>query len=624
MSFTAFFRRPLLFAVILLLLPGIFMLPTQPAAAASGTVWPPQGETGTRFTYTATGFQPGERIDAWVTDPNGVSSTRYPSFEADAEGAAVWTWDAPPNAPLGWWTMAARGIRSNQRVSIPFEIVAATTSQPLQGVEPQSGGPGTTFTFYAAGFREDERVGTWLNAPDGTNIDLIPGDVPWIQVGDTGRISWSWTVPENAQSGTWRAMARGLASGREVMIPFDVTAPPVTTPASSVTPPAGPVGTTFTFSAGGFVPNEQVGTWLNAPDGSRVDATPWIFADESGAVTWSWTVPDDVIGGNWQAVARGFDSRYQVLIGFEITGPTSGPAPLPPQNTTVEPPSGPPGTTFNFSADGFEPGEDVYFWPVDPMGQPERNRAPAEADANGRATWSWTARERQVPTGTWQMAARGGNSRREVQIAFQIVPPEDTGPFLTVDPPNGAPGTVFTFRGRTFNVKEYVNIWLVNPAGRVVSYAEDYGTVKADKDGRATWRWQAPENALGGVWELYAEGDDSDLLFSVRFTIYNETPPPPESTGAVTPGAGPPGTTFTFTATGYTDGEMVGYWIDRPDGSRITFDDVGLIADAEGRVTWTWTAPEDAPRGQYLMVAQSALEDAVNNNVTVAIPFRIE
>ncbi len=202
-------------------------------------------------------------------------------------------------------------------------VPRAVTAQADAAVIPPVGGPGTEFAFFATDFEDGEKVGYWLNAPDGaivaTNEETFAND--------DGRADWMWDSPDNAMLGTWEMVAEGEDSGTIWVIPFEVEsglpesgapAPRITNGDYAVEPLAGPPGTEFEFFANGFESNEDVGFWLNAPDGSIVDINQKDNTTEGGRVDWSWDSPSDAMRGNWEMVARGVDSNLEQVIPFEI------------------------------------------------------------------------------------------------------------------------------------------------------------------------------------------------------------------------------------------------------------------------------------------------------------------
>jgi hypothetical protein len=213
--------------------------------------------------------------------------------------------------------------------------VGAQTGAPSGEVRPDVGPPGTTFAFFATGFEggeedgdedEDEKeiVSVWINRPDtSTTTD---GIIELNNVTDTGRADWKWIAPEDAQPGIWSAVAFGNDSGHEVVITFEIR-PGAEQPApdperldSNVQPNAGPGGTTFSFYATGFDGEEEIGIWLNTPDGRVLDAeTDELYqATPSGRADWEWTAPVNAQPGMWSMVARGKESGVERVLIFEL------------------------------------------------------------------------------------------------------------------------------------------------------------------------------------------------------------------------------------------------------------------------------------------------------------------
>jgi hypothetical protein len=116
--------------------------------------------------------------------------------------------------------------------------------------------------------------------------------------------------------------ARGVRSNDRIGLGFTVTrdAPPAppSTPRTSVAPPSGVPGDTFTFSGSGFNWNEQVDVWLNSPQDQSIPGPYEVFADKQGIATWQWRAPEDVERGQWRMVAVGRKSRVQYIIPFEL------------------------------------------------------------------------------------------------------------------------------------------------------------------------------------------------------------------------------------------------------------------------------------------------------------------
>jgi hypothetical protein len=409
---------------------------------------------------------------------------------------------------------------------------------------------------------------------------------------------------------------RDRATRRELQARFTITAPASPAPARSVIPTAGAPGTAFAVTAGGFTPGEKVGSWLVAPSGAALAATPYLVADGQGVVTWRWASPADAQAGVWQAVSAGRESRAQVAIPFTVIG--SNPPLRTPQTAagSVSPATGAPGATLTFTLAGFQGAEELYYWPAQPDGTPDTTpRTSITADGSGRALLEWEVPQR-AQSGTWTMTFRGQYSEQVARVSFAVLAaPTGTG---GASPQSGSPGATFTFELVGLNPVERLDTWLELPDGTSALGPQD---ARADRMGRAVWRWTAPAEALGGQWTMVARGQDTGRTARISFTVVGGGAP--EVPASVAPSRGGGGTTFTFTATGFAKRERAGYWLNRPDGTIERFDRE-LGADGDGRITWTYTVPQDARPGIYVMVLRSSQNGRVGNDVSYALRFTVE
>ena len=292
-----------------------------------------------------------------------------------------------------------------------------------------------------------------------------------------------------------------------------------------VQPAEGPQGTTFSFTANGFKPNEKVSFWTGPVDSPPTDnGLRNHDADENGRVNWTWTAPSDATFGTWTMVAFGTESRSAQTITFTIIRPDNAPPP-PPPSSSVNPEEGTFGTVFSFTASGFAAGEKVSFWASSPNGAAV-GPAMTTADDKGNAAWKWTAPtadDANATPGKWLMAAYGNTSQIQSVTYFIIDKPVDTtGPIITsVQPTQGAPGTTFTFTANGFAKDEKVSFWLAGPDKSITSDNDTYRTT-ADKNGVATWKWTAPQDALPGTWTMVGFGVQSQKGQQIPFTISSQ------------------------------------------------------------------------------------------------------
>lgn len=305
---------------------------------------------------------------------------------------------------------------------VGLSLVPAGPAQaaPLVNVQPTAGPPGTSFLFFASGFAARERVGVWLNAPDGRVLPFSPPELR--RTTAYGDASWTWVSPADAPNGAWQMVIYGQASALTQVIPFTIGAPP--DPASGgvpagVAPASGRPGSLFRFYATGFEFREVVTITVSGPAGPLKDPaleTTGIAGPE-GRIDASWTSPADAAPGAWQLVLRGDRTQVERVLTVTITPPEGAP---PPQ-LTVSPASGAPGARFVFSATGFGDDEMISVWLNTPDGKVVEATIEGRAQAapDGRAGWGWLAPAGATP-GTWQMVAHGRTSGFEAVASFTI------------------------------------------------------------------------------------------------------------------------------------------------------------------------------------------------------------
>jgi hypothetical protein len=75
--------------------------------------------------------------------------------------------------------------------------------------------------------------------------------------------------------------------------------------------------------------------------------------------------------------------------------------------------------------------------------------------------------------------------------------------------------------------------------------------------------------------------------------------------GSADPPRGEPGTTFLFASSGFDGSNEIAYWLTMPNGETYgNAEDYRFTSEQDGSAIWEWTAPADAPPGEWGMVAQ--------------------
>jgi hypothetical protein len=206
---------------LLLALAGALLAPT-PARAAGPSLSPavPGVEAGDAITFAGQGFAPDERLSIWATAPNQAVLGAGFVFTDDA-GRAEITFRVPEDALGGTWAITAFGLESKTPAIAQFTVAGrpADSASLLAAAAPTSGGPGTIFSFAAAGFDSRERISYWFTGPDGIVHDAYNQTE---RSDRDGRVDLTWTAPGDAPRGRWVVTIQGIKSGVARAVSFEV------------------------------------------------------------------------------------------------------------------------------------------------------------------------------------------------------------------------------------------------------------------------------------------------------------------------------------------------------------------------------------------------------------------
>lgn len=318
------------------------------------------------------------------------------------------------------------------------------------------------------------------------------------------------------------------------------------------------------------------------------------------------------------------------------------------EGQNVEPRVGYSGQRFAFFASGFRSDEPVGFWATKPDGTvTTEGEGEVVANGDGRADWSWVA-PGDAPAGTWLIAAQGVKSGTLRTLQISVLGPDGVlppAPQPEAPPPGEAPvvsppgtfippgfslgpseftvyaGETIRFSGAGFAEGERVTGWATAPDMAVIGSP---ATAARGAEGRAEVSITLPQRAIGGRWAFTLKGDASNAPVTVGFYVAAVEPPTTESQAAVNPGSAAPGTVFSFVATGFRNGEKVGYWVTDPSGRVFTgegladegADDTAVQADGSGLVRVKWQLPSWGAPGIWVMTFQG-----VESGIARGIPF---
>lgn len=195
---------------------GLFTILAPPAPAAPDVnAFPATGRPGARFVFFAAGFAPDDPIGFFLTAPDGEETLIAVEQPRIFNGRVDWAWTAPDNAASGVWRFRVRGGNSRFEQTLAFTIERPAA---VVGVVPGRGRAGTLFQFFAEGLQGREGLIFWVNRPDGRAEKVTAERVA---IND-GRAEWSWIAPDDAPPGQWSMVVRGVSSGIERVVLFEI------------------------------------------------------------------------------------------------------------------------------------------------------------------------------------------------------------------------------------------------------------------------------------------------------------------------------------------------------------------------------------------------------------------
>jgi hypothetical protein len=193
----------------------------------SGSITPLAAAPGGAFTFTASGFDPNERVGVWLTRPNGAGQEDVAASQIGQDGRGNITVSFRPAVQSeGIWTISAQGVRTGRNVAAPFKVTRdyvapLGTPRPASrngSVNPAEGGRRTVFALSGTGFQANEPLELWITSPDGLYI------LTSARADGRGRVGYSpgLLVQFGAQNptGVYGYHYRGTRSDRRVDLYF--------------------------------------------------------------------------------------------------------------------------------------------------------------------------------------------------------------------------------------------------------------------------------------------------------------------------------------------------------------------------------------------------------------------
>ncbi len=208
--------------VALILVGSFFTLPAVHAQDITLVPEQIQVAAGSDIRFFGNNFGDKERVAWWTTDPSGaVLGGQYVRASG---GYMEIVFAVPEDALGGRWAITAYGEETQSPVIATFDVAGRVPNpddpNDFQAkVAPPAGPAGTQFMFAATGLDDNEDVSYWVTEPGGSVFATFPKGAV---ADETGRVDLTYTVPINAQSGTWVMTMQGYDSGVSRAVRFDV------------------------------------------------------------------------------------------------------------------------------------------------------------------------------------------------------------------------------------------------------------------------------------------------------------------------------------------------------------------------------------------------------------------
>jgi hypothetical protein len=120
--------------------------------------------------------------------------------------------------------------------------------------------------------------------------------------------------------------------------------------------------------------------------------------------------------------------------------------------------------------------------------------------------------------GRWALTVYGEVSQTPTVAFFEVIgrTPTSGKPPIAVNPPEGAPGTRFSFFASGYDDFERISYWFTGPDGTIIAYPEE---TESTSEGDVYFDWVAPADIQRGTWVVTVQGKLSNHARGIRFEI---------------------------------------------------------------------------------------------------------
>jgi hypothetical protein len=510
-----------------------------------GTAPPPVLVTFTRETYAVTFTENGIPSGrTWSVSLNGNTSgaiagtTTSMTFQI-GNGTFSYVWGNTPGYHITVGTSTG-SVTVNGAAPPMVSVTFTATASPAITVSPTQGPVGSSVTVSGTGFS----VSTALHSLVFDSVTMAACTTGSLTTGGTGAFSCTFAVPGGTSGTTVTAMDAGDQTATATFA--------VTTPAITLSPTRGPVGSTVTVSGTGFsvlIPVaslvfdsvtivEGIVIFTACTSGS-------LIADGTGAFSCAFAVPSGTSGTTVTATDVGGQTAtgtFTVAVNPAIT---------------VNPLQGSVGSAYTVTGTGFSVSSEAHVVMIYPTtfqtptgvsgGSCVFTGNSIATTASGGFVCTFTVPN--VSAGTYYLYGEDGPSG--VVSSFVTFTVTLVNPAITVSPSQGPVGSTYTVTGTGFSISSGAELFfgapgsLQTPTGVSGGSCVFRGTaITTTDEGGFVCAFAVP-SVSAGRYTLVANDFQTDLDVSTFFWVLS-----PAIT--VNPSQGSVGATYTVTGTGFS------------------------------------------------------------------------
>ncbi|WP_020018258.1 choice-of-anchor G family protein [Promicromonospora sukumoe] len=281
------------------------------------TVAPAQVAPGGTTTVTGTGYTPDATATVQLTDADGNPVGDPVTVDTDADGGFTTPLVVPEDAEPGDFTVVGTDDTTGTTAEASLTVAGAPGEEctdPTVVAAPSTVEAGGDVTVTGTGFPTGVEVSVTLTDAAGEPVGEAVTAVPDEDCGFTVTVA----VPEDAEPGIHVIVAEPADGSAGAEVPIEVSADGARTLTARFAKAAVNPGESQTFSASGFAPGEMVTAVIRSTPIVLTSAA----ADEDGEVSWTFTVPEDLLTGAHVGIATSAEAGDSALATFQVE-PTS-------------------------------------------------------------------------------------------------------------------------------------------------------------------------------------------------------------------------------------------------------------------------------------------------------------